>query len=90
MLEGLTGVHRHHDHLRGGPEQVAQSAHTLPDPLRGEDGEVVGPDEIKNQLTTGDLYAVFGELTNAHELAGGLPLAQGLLLLAGQGVSLHS
>ena len=90
-LEGLTGV-QGKDLQRGlGAEQHRQGADAAADHLRREDREVVRANQVKNTLTGFRLDAVGRDLHNAHELPGGLALAQLFFLLAvHHGSSLHS
>ena len=70
-LEGFAGIQGQQLHCFHTPQQLRQGADAAPDPLGGQDGEVVRADQIKNQLTSGRLQAVIGELVNPHELPGG-------------------
>ncbi len=90
-LERLTGVQRQKFYRFHTPQQFRQGADTAPDPLGGQNGEVVRADQIKNQLTSGCLQAVIGELVNPHELPGGQMPPQLFFLFSIQDLlSLHS
>ena len=60
---------------------MGQGRHPAPDALFREHGEVIRFDEEKGQLSFRGSDAVAGELADPHELPGGLPLTQLLLLL---------
>ena len=61
-----------------------------PDDLRGQDGEVVRLDQEEDPLSGICHDAVGRHADDAHELPGGLPLAQFFFLFSVHGSSLHS
>ena len=88
--KGLPRVQGQQLHRLHAPEQVGQSQHPVPNAFGGQHREIVRADQKKGQLTLGGFHAVFGELADAHELAGGLALPQLFLLFLVQiDVSFH-
>ena len=50
--------------------------------LRGQDGQVVRPEQVEEQLIPAAHRAVLRQAGDTHELPGSLPLAQELLFLS--------
>ena len=71
-------------------EKHGEGADAAPDDLRGQDGEVVRLDQEEDPLSGICHDAVGRHADDAHELPGGLPLAQFLFLFPIHGSSLHS
>ena len=89
-MKGLTGVQR--QNLQRGlvAEKHGEGANASPDDLRGQDGEVVRLEQVKDALSGIRHDAVGRHADDAHELPCGLELAQFLSLFAyHHGSSLH-
>ena len=89
-LEGFAGVQSQNFQGWLGAEKHGEGADTAPDDLRGQDGEVVRLDQEEDPLSGICHDAVGRHADDAHELPGGLPLAQLLFLFPIHGSSLHS
>ena len=74
--EGLPGVQG--QQFQGGHplEEPGQGPYPAPDALRGEDGQVVRPEQVEEQLVPAAHRAVLRQAGDAHELPGGLALAE--------------
>ena len=89
-LEGFAGVQRQNFQRGLCAEKHGEGADAAPDDLRGQDGEVVRLDQEEDPLSGICHDAVGRHTDDAHELPGGLPLAQLLFLFPIHGSSLHS
>ena len=89
-LEGFAGVQRQNFQRGLGAEKHGEGADAAPDDLRGQDGEVVRLDQEEDPLSEICHDAVGRHTDDAHELPGGLALAQFLFLFPIHGSSLHS
>ena len=89
-LEGFAGVQSQNFQGWLGAKKHGEGADTAPDDLWGQDGEVVRLDQEEDPLPGICHDAVGRHADNAHELPGGLPLAQLLFLFPIHGSSLHS
>ena len=89
-LEGFAGIQC--QNLQRGlcAEKHGEGADTAPDDLRGQDGEVVRLDQEEDPLSGICHDAVGRHTDDAHELPGGLPLAQFLFLFSVHRSCLHS